>query len=202
MTVPTMTKGERTRQKLVAATGALLRRQGFHATGLSDIVSESGAPRGSLYFYFPGGKDELAKAAIEDAGAEWRARITATVAGSADLGASIADVVDLIATDLEASKFLNGCPVAAVALESPAESVRKAIAAHYRLLEDGIASHLAAQGIAETHAKQLATVAISAIEGALILARVKKSTAPLRTVGDALRLMVAAMLPPPRAKRR
>jgi len=58
------TKGERTRKKLVDATAALLRRQGYHATGLSDIVAESGAPRGSLYFHFPGGKDELARAAL------------------------------------------------------------------------------------------------------------------------------------------
>jgi TetR/AcrR family transcriptional repressor of lmrAB and yxaGH operons len=190
-----LTKGERTKQKLVAATGTLLRRQGFHATGLSDIVEESGAPRGSLYFYFPGGKDELATAALEAAGLEWRARIEAAVAAAPDLGTAITNIVDLLADDLEASKFQHGCPVAAVALETTSEPVRKAIVAHYAAWEKAITEHLARMGMPSAAAKQLAVVALSAIEGALLLARVQRSKAPLLTVGKALRAMVAAVLP-------
>src|SRR4051812_16330830 len=140
------TKGERTRKKLVDATGELLRRQGFHATGLSDIVAESGAPRGSLYFYFPGGKDELARAALEAAGADWRARIGAVVAAAPDLDAAIAGIVKLLGDDLEASKFQHGCPVAAVALENTSKPVHDAIVAHYAEWEHAIAEHLIATG--------------------------------------------------------
>jgi TetR/AcrR family transcriptional repressor of lmrAB and yxaGH operons len=190
-----LTKGERTKQKLVAATGSLLRRQGFHATGLSDIVAESGAPRGSLYFYFPGGKDELATAALEAAGAEWRTRIEDVVATAKDLDGAIAGIVELLADDLEASKFQHGCPVAAVALESTSEPVRKAIVAHYAAWEVAIVEHLGTHGIAAGPAKQLAVVALSMIEGALILARVQRSKAPLVTVGRALRTIVATMAP-------
>jgi len=185
------TKGERTRKKLVDATGELLRRQGFHATGLSDIVAESGAPRGSLYFYFPGGKDELARAALEAAGAEWRARIGAAVAAAPDLDAAIAAIVKLLGDDLEASKFQNGCPVAAVALETTSKPVHDAIVAHYAEWERAIAEHLVATGFAAAPAHQLAVVALSAIEGALLLSRVQKSRAPLTTVGVALRAMIA-----------
>lgn len=190
-----LTKGERTKQKLVAATGTLLRRQGFHATGLSDIVEESGAPRGSLYFYFPGGKDELATAALEAEGLKWRERVEAVVAAAPDLGTAITNIVDLLADDLEASKFLHGCPVAAVALESTSEPVRKAIVRHYAAWEKGIVDHLVRLGIAAAPAKQLAVVALSSIEGALLLARVQRSKAPLLTVGKALRAMVAAVAP-------
>ncbi len=190
-----LTKGERTKQKLVAATGTLLRRQGFHATGLSDIVEESGAPRGSLYFYFPGGKDELATAALEAEGRQWRERVEAVVAAAPDLGTAITNIVDLLADDLEASKFQHGCPVAAVALESTSEPVRKAIVAHYAAWEKGIVEHLVRLGIAAAPAKQLAVVALSSIEGALLLARVQRSKAPLLTVGKALRAMVAAVAP-------
>jgi TetR/AcrR family transcriptional regulator, lmrAB and yxaGH operons repressor len=188
-------KGERTRRKLVDAAGALMRRQGFHATGLSDIVAESGAPRGSLYFHFPGGKDELACEAIDMAGAAWRARIEAATARAPDPGAAIEAVVELLAEDLEASGFQNGCPAAAVALETMSPRVRKTVLAHYTRWEIGIAERLAASGIAEPIARQLATVALSAIEGALLLARVQKSRAPLVTVGQALRSMVASMRP-------
>lgn len=191
----TLSKGERTRKKLVDATGDLLRRQGFHATGLSDIVAESGAPRGSLYFYFPGGKDELARAALEAAGAHWRARIGAAVAKAPDLDRAIAAIVKLLGDDLEASEFENGCPVAAVALEHTSEPVREAIVAHYREWESAIAAHLVTAGVAAGPAHQLAVVALAMIEGALLLARVQRSRAPLTAVGVALRAMVAMAAP-------
>jgi TetR/AcrR family transcriptional regulator, lmrAB and yxaGH operons repressor len=191
----TLTKGERTRRKLVDATGDLLRRQGFHATGLSDIVAESGAPRGSVYFYFPGGKDELARAALEAAGAEWRARIAAVVTTAPDLDHAIAAIVELLGADLEATRFENACPVAAVALERTSRPVQDAIAAHYAEWERGITSYLQAHGFAAAPARELAVVMLSAIEGALLLARVQRSRAPLHTVGAALRAMIATATP-------
>src|SRR5437773_2171867 len=127
-----MTKGEQTRKKLVDATADLMRRQGYHATGLAQIVEESGAPRGSLYFYFPGGKDELAIAALEAASVTWRARIDEVVARAPDPGAAVEAVCHLLADDLAASDFQHGCPVAAVALEATSEPVRAAIVAHYQ----------------------------------------------------------------------
>ena len=194
-----LTKGERTKKKLVDATASLLRRQGYHATGLSDIVEESGAPRGSLYFYFPDGKDELACAALEASGIEWRDRVEAAVAEAKDIGSSIGAVITLLADDLEASNWQNGCPVAAVALESPSKKVREAVAAHYATWQSTVTDRLAAFGLAKPVAAQLATVALAAIEGALLLAKVHRSREPLVTVGAALQMMVAT-LPKPRKK--
>lgn len=186
-----LSKGERTKKKLVDATAALLRRQGYHATGLSAIVDESGAPRGSLYFYFPGGKDELAVAALEASGEMWRTRVEAAVSAAADLPAAIDAVVDLLATDLVASDWQNGCPVAAVALESTSDVVRAAVERHYARWQDEVTARIAGFGIAKPAAAQLATVALAAIEGALLLAKVQRSKAPLVAVGAALRAMVA-----------
>ena len=184
------TKGERTKQKLVDATAVLLRRQGYHATGLSAIVDQSGAPRGSLYFYFPGGKDELAVAALDQAGAFWRARLEAAVAGATDLGTAIDSVVKVLADDLAASSWENGCPVAAVALESTSDAVHAAVQRHYTRWLDDIATRITAFGLAKPAAKQLALVALAAIEGALLLAKVQRSKQPLLAVGAALRAMV------------
>lgn len=189
------TKGERTRRKLVDATAALLRRQGYHATGLSEIVAESGAPRGSLYFHFPGGKDELARAALLASSAAWRARIDAATRDAPDLGAAIDATVALLADDLEASGWDNGCPVAAVALESTSELVRKTVEEHFESWLDAVGDRLVALGVARAPARQLATVVLSAFEGALLLARVLRSRAPLVAVGQALRAMVAASVP-------
>jgi len=185
-----LTKGERTKKKLVDATAVLLRRQGYHATGLSAIVDESGAPRGSLYFYFPGGKDELAVAALEQAGVEWRARIDAAVGDAKDLGGTIDAVITVLADDLAASNWENGCPVAAVALESTSPAVHEAVQRHYAKWQEDIAARIATFGLAKPAATQLATVALAAVEGALLLAKVQRSKQPLHAVGAALRAMV------------
>jgi len=190
-----LTKGERTRKKLVDATATLLRKQGYHATGLSEIVAESGAPRGSLYFHFPDGKDELAVAALVQSGEGWRARVDTAVADAKDLGSAIDSIVSLLADDLEASGWENGCPVAAVALESISKPVRKAVVAHYTAWQDGVTDSLVTRfGVPRAIAAQFATVSLAAIEGALLLARVHKSREPLITVGRALQAM-AMMVP-------
>jgi TetR/AcrR family transcriptional repressor of lmrAB and yxaGH operons len=183
------TKGARTRKKLVDTTAALLRRQGYHATGLSEIVAESGTPRGSLYFYFPGGKDELAITALRTSGDDWRARIQRVVAGAPDPGAAFEAIVAAFADDLEASGWDSGCPVAGVALEATSEPVRAAIADHFQRWIGLSVEFLAASGIAAAAAHELSLVALSSIEGALLLARVMRSRAPLVAVGRALRVM-------------
>ena len=121
-----------------------------------------------------------------------RARIGAAVRRHPISTAAIAAIVKLLGDDLEASKFQNGCPVAAVALEATSKPVRDAIAAHYAEWERAITQHLVATGFASALARRLAVVALSAIEGALLLSRVQKSRAPLTTVGAALRAMIAA----------
>lgn len=185
-----MTKGERTRQKLIDATATLLQRQGYHATGLAQIVDESGAPRGSLYFHFPDGKDELAIAALAQSGEKWRTRVEEAVSASKDLPDAITRIVDALADDLEASSWENGCPVAAVALESVSKPVRKAVAAHYTAWQSSVSAGLVERfGVPAPLAAQFATMSLAAIEGALLLARVHRSREPLVTVGRTLAAM-------------
>jgi TetR/AcrR family transcriptional regulator, lmrAB and yxaGH operons repressor len=186
-----MTKGEITRGKLVDATAELLRRQGYHATGLAEIVAESGAPRGSVYFYFPGGKDELACEALVKSGEQWTVRINAALAAAPDLDGAIAAIIELLAVDLEASGFEHGCPVAAVALEATSPAVRAAVAEHYASWQASIAARLVTLGFAPDPAAEMATVALAMIEGGLLLARVARDRAPLVAVGRTLRMMLA-----------
>lgn len=190
MTTDVPRKGERTRRKLIDATAELLRRNGYHATGLSDIVEHSGAPRGSLYFYFPGGKDQLAIAAIEASGAQWRRRVGEAIANAPDLAAAVTAIIDLLAADLESNGWDNGCPVAAVALESTSEAVRSAVAGHFAAWREASIAALGARfGIAPAAAVHIATFGLAAIEGALLLARVERSRAPLDAVAVAMRAM-------------
>lgn len=195
-----LSKGERTRKKLVETTAALLRSQGYHATGLSQIVAESGAPRGSLYFYFPGGKDDLAIAALEASSEMWRTRILAVLAAARDLGGAIDGLVTAVGDDLEASGWVAGCPVATVALESTSEPVRAMVAAHFQRWLDVSVELLTRFGVAPPLAQELGLVGLSSLEGALLLARVQRSRAPLIAVGRALRAMVTPFAPMPAAE--
>jgi TetR/AcrR family transcriptional repressor of lmrAB and yxaGH operons len=185
-------KGERSRARLVGATAALLQRQGYHATGLGQIVQESGAPRGSLYFYFPGGKEELACTALAEAGEAMRQQLEAVIAAAPDPAAAIEDVCRVLGQALAASGYAHGCPLATVALEAAADSdaVREVCATHYARWEHSIAARLVAAGATPESAAELATFMLSTIEGALLLAKVKRDVAPLEQAGR----MLAAMM--------
>ena len=187
-----MSKGEATRGKMIAATASLLQKQGYHATGLSQILAESGAPRGSLYFHFPGGKEELACAAIVASGDAWRERIAAVVEHAKDAGAAIEACCDALATMLVESDYEIGCPVATVALEAAAtsEAVRQSCAEHYATWRRIVAERLRAEGMSAAQAEKQAMFVMAAVEGALLLAKVERDPAPLRIVGKTLRAMI------------
>jgi TetR/AcrR family transcriptional repressor of lmrAB and yxaGH operons len=185
-------KGEISRGKLVETAAELFRRQGYHATGLAQIVEESGAPRGSLYFYFPGGKEELACAALDLAGAAWRGKLDAVVARAEGAGAAAEAVCRFLASELTESRYECGCPLMTVALEasSSSEIVRERCAAHFAGWEEAIARRLLAAGGDEGAARAVASFVLGAVEGASMLARVRRDPAPLLQAGAILRGMV------------
>jgi TetR/AcrR family transcriptional repressor of lmrAB and yxaGH operons len=189
-------KGARSRQRLIEATAALLRKQGFHGTGLAEIVQTSGAPRGSLYFYFPGGKEELACAALAESGAALRGLLGEVIDRAGDVASAVEEVCQHLAASLAASGWEQGCPLATVALEASADSslVRQTCAAHFQGWMDLIAERLTGAGMTAEQARPLATFALSTIEGALLLAKVQRDPAPLLTAGAMLRRLVTARL--------
>ena len=193
-----MKKGDRTRERLVEATATLLQRQGFHGTGLLDIVKESGAPRGSLYFHFKGGKEELACAALEGAGSRWREMIEALVSAAPDLGEAVYTVCAFMAQSLEATGYAEGCPLATVGLEasSTSEAVRHTVARHYDGWIESITQRIVKSGTPHDEAKRFATFALSSVEGALLLSKVKRSTEPLVHVGEMLRSLARGTVKP------
>jgi TetR/AcrR family transcriptional repressor of lmrAB and yxaGH operons len=148
VTAPRPTKGERTRARLTEAAATLLRRQGYHATALADVVATAEAPRGSLYFHFPGGKEDLACAALADTGAAWRARLEGVIARAPDVASAITAVCDELAAELVATDFREGCPLATVALEAAgtSEAVRATVAASYDAWLASIAARVTALG--------------------------------------------------------
>lgn len=172
------------REAFVRATGELLRSQGYGATGLNAIVAASGAPKGSLYFHFPGGKESLAVAALAREAELLRDALAALLRSSGDLTEAIANVIDALAAGLERSNFEHGCPLATVALEraTQSEAVRYAAVSGFDSWLEQIEQRLLAAGMTDAAAAKKALVLLSAIEGALILARAHRDVAPLAAV--------------------
>jgi TetR/AcrR family transcriptional repressor of lmrAB and yxaGH operons len=176
------------RDAFIDTAGRLLRRQGYAATGLNELVTRSGAPKGSLYFHFPGGKEELALAAMERTGERLRGAIAAILASTEDLGAGLAGLVDALAAGLQASGYEDGCPIATVTLEAAGDS--PAMRATATTVFDSWLAELEAGllrgGLSAAQARQRALLVLSAIEGALILARARRDLAPLQAVREEL----------------
>ncbi|WP_367132777.1 TetR/AcrR family transcriptional regulator [Saccharothrix sp. HUAS TT1] len=175
-----MPKRTDTRQRVVRTAAELFRSQGYHATGLNQVLAEGGAPKGSLYFHFPGGKEQLAVEAVALAGNDLRAALTAVLAAEPDPAKALSQALELLGGQLLASDFRNGCPIATVALDaaSDSEPIRAACDEVYRSWHQVIAEHVGDD--------DLATVALAAIEGALLLARTRRSLDPLHAVGARL----------------
>ena len=100
---------------MIDATLELIQTRGYHGTGLAHITAGAAAPRGSLYFHFPGGKDELVAAALDRVGAEFTGLLESLIAGGADAGTVVAAVFDDLAARLDSSGFATGCAIASVA---------------------------------------------------------------------------------------
>jgi TetR/AcrR family transcriptional repressor of lmrAB and yxaGH operons len=172
------------REAFIDTTGRLLRRQGYTGTGLNEIVARSGAPKGSLYFHFPGGKEQMAAVAMTRAGEQLAAGITAILGSSEDLGEALGRLVDALAAGLEASGYRDGCPIATVTLEASGDSevIRDAAAAAFESWLAPLHERLVGAGLTAAAAEQRALFILSAVEGALILARAQHDLAPLGAV--------------------
>jgi TetR/AcrR family transcriptional repressor of lmrAB and yxaGH operons len=176
------------REAFVRATGTLLRRQGYDATGVNEIVARSGAPKGSLYFHFPGGKEELALAAMRREGGQLRGAIASVMRSSEDPGDALGRLVDALADGLESSGFQDGCPIATVTLEAASRSpaIRSVAAEVFESWIAALEERLLATGLDAKAARRRAVLALAAIEGALILARARGDSEPLSSVREEL----------------
>ncbi|MCV7076186.1 TetR/AcrR family transcriptional regulator [Mycobacterium szulgai] len=186
------------RERMVISAALLIRERGAHATAISDVLEHSGAPRGSAYHYFPGGRSQLLAEAVDLAG-EHVAAIIEQAAGSLEL----LDILhEKYRKQLQDSDFRAGCPIAAVSVEAgePADRERMApvverAAAVFDRWCELLAQRFVADGIAPDQAGELAVLATSTLEGALILARVRRDLSPLDAMHNQLRNLLLAQLP-------
>jgi TetR/AcrR family transcriptional repressor of lmrAB and yxaGH operons len=182
------------KEKTIIAAAKLLRRHGYNGTALSDILAAAGSPRGSLYFHFPNGKEEIAVAALTYAADTVRQAIAGVAKTSKSADEFLIRIVRGMAAELERSDFKEGCPIAPTALEisGASEALTAAAGAAFQSWEQEIAAGLQSFRFNAERAKLLATAALSQVEGALLLARTYRRLEPLQRAEESIRALVQA----------
>lgn len=187
---------EPTRSKLITATNELFRRQGYNGTSLKQVTAAAGAPVGSLYHHFPGGKAELARVTLETSGAVYRELFEAIWDAADDPASAISDLFEGAATLLEETDFIDPCPIGTVAREvaSTDEGLRQTTDGVFKSWIAAAADRLRANGLAPSVADDLAANLVAAIEGGFVLARTARDGDVLRTCGRHQRLLLQVAL--------
>ena len=183
------------RERMVVSAALLIRERGAQATAISNVLKHSGAPRGSAYHYFPGGRMQLLEEATDYAGAYIAGKISAAQNSVKMLD----DLTDGYRQQLIGSDYRAGCPIVAVTVEAGdpdnPERTTKVIeraAAAFALWTDLIGQRLVAEGVTASRAEELAMLVMTSIEGAIVVARASRDVKPLDLVHRQLRALLQA----------
>ncbi|MEO1060615.1 MAG: TetR/AcrR family transcriptional regulator [Actinomycetota bacterium] len=185
-----------TRDRIINSTNELFRLHGYHGTSLSAISEASGATTGSIYHFFPGGKEGLAVAVIASTGSAYRELFETIAGGAADPVAAYRDFFAGAATTLVETDFLDPCPIGTVAREvaSTSPTLRAAAQAAFESWVRAVGDHLRGAGVADDEAHELATLFVTTVEGCFVLCRTMRSTAPLEAASRHLVPLVDAAI--------
>lgn len=177
-----------TRDNLINAMTDALQRKGLHGVGLNELLDIAGAPKGSLYHHFPGGKSELAVAAIERISERIDSLFSQLFNHQPDPLNAMHNWLQAALQQLESSGFERGCPLATIALESGPEDVeiRAALQLSFTAVRQALSRQLRAHGYADEQADNLAALFVAIYEGGLLQARVAGSSEPLKRAATAL----------------
>ncbi|RWC88339.1 MAG: TetR/AcrR family transcriptional regulator [Mesorhizobium sp.] len=181
-----------TRTRMIEATALLLRRRGYHGTSLNDILAASRAPRGSLYFHFPGGKDQLVIEVTRASVADVTERLGAQLTAEHDPAVAVHHIYQSVARMLEDNEFSLGCPIAPVVLDAPndvpelEEICRSAFEQWIGLLRQAFVR----AGVPERRAHALALLVESSLEGLMVIARATRDRSSLNAVADEVAALI------------
>jgi AcrR family transcriptional regulator len=185
-----------TRQRIVETSAELFRRQGYSATGVKQIVTAAQAPFGSLYHFFPGGKEELGAAAVRTSGALYAQLIPAVFDPAPDVVTGVREFFAAAAEHLRQTGYADACPIATVALEvsSSSETMRQACAEVFESWITAGTERFMRSGLDRRTGRELTIAMLAALEGAFVLARASRSTEPLLVAGELAAQRVEAAL--------
>jgi AcrR family transcriptional regulator len=174
-----------TKDRIMDRSAELFRRQGYAGTGIKQILAAADAPFGSLYHFFPGGKEQLAAATIRSSGQLYTELFATIAAHAPDVPTAVGDFFSGAADTLRDTDYADACPIATVALEvsSTNEQLRQACADVFDGWIAGATQYFTAAGIEQHNARELALSMLCLLEGAFVFCRALRSTEPLNVAG-------------------
>ncbi|MFJ6850356.1 TetR/AcrR family transcriptional regulator [Streptomyces sp. NPDC091271] len=183
------------RERMIVSAASLLREYGAGATSIDRVLEHSGAPRGSVYHHFPGGRTQLIDEAVTLAGDFISALIDAAVEADDPLVAVDAFFA-LWRERLIESDFRSGCPIVAVAVETNdnAPELARSAAVVFARWQEALAGLFTRHGLPEERSRRLAAFVIAAVEGAVIMCRAEQSTAALEAAAAEIHDLLAYAL--------
>lgn len=187
-----MTEKVNSKDKLIQTASCLFQKQGYHGTGLNQITKESGAPKGSLYHYFPGGKEQLALESVQLTAKFVVSRIRDGLNKSSDPVKAIQDYINDMAERFQNEGIKGGVPIASIALETSlmSEQLREACQTAYEEFQGAFTHKLLDSGFNESRAKELGIVINSMLEGAFLLSFTTGNSEPLIIVAKQIPVLL------------
>jgi AcrR family transcriptional regulator len=176
-----------TRDRIMTATAELFRRRGYTGTGLKQIVAEASAPFGSVYHFFPRGKEQLGEEVIRWSGGLYGKLIDSLFDPAPDLESAVEFAFRGAGETLVETDYADACPIATVALEVASTNETLRIATH-EVFESWLANlhgRFVEAGLSAERARTLSQTLLMLLEGAFILCRASRSTEAMAAAGDA-----------------
>lgn len=185
-----------TKERILDSTAELFRRQGYTATGMKQIAADASAPFGSVYHFFPGGKEELGAEVIRTSGRLYMQIFVDVIAENPEVIPAIEAFFSGAGETLRETDYADACPIATVALEvaSTNDVLRQATADVFEEWMVGATEYFAFAGIPRAPARELAFSMLSLLEGAFIFCRAMRNTEAMAAAGDAAVALVRSAL--------
>lgn len=184
------------RARLVAGAADLLSRRGMNGTSIRELAKHSGAPLGSTYHYFPGGKQQVVTEAVQFIGD----RVSAGLAHALKAGpvSGLKGFLAIWRDEVVRSEFRAGCPVLSVAVEEPAsEEEMAALLVAESVFRDWmklLSASLREHGVGKAQAEAIATLVVASVEGTIALCRAQRSVKPLDQVSKQLEMVITSAI--------
>lgn len=177
------------RTKILITMARLIEKQGYHATGLNEIISESGAPKGSLYYYFPEGKEQIGAEAILESGRIISGRLRGLLHGDSKLSDAIYNFLIQMAKNVEETGFSAGSPLTTASVETAmtSEKINQACQDAFELILTVFRDKFLESGFSMDEASELAIYVTTVVEGGILMSRTYHRTEPLRLAAKHLK---------------
>lgn len=181
-----------TKERLIETASKLFELKGYYATGLNEILAESGAPKGSLYYHFPKGKEQLALESIISEGEKIKFKIQSALDSIENPVDSIVANIENVATVIDNQYKTKDMSIGLIALETylTSEVLRSACEEVFTSLENIYAEKLIKAGMNKEDAYELGSVIATMVEGGIIYSLVKKSGKPLRLIAKQISKLI------------